>query len=80
VGVTIYELFFRKLPLSFSRAFLIDISASWKTELLLAVDQRQKYGFHLVDDIITIICIKMLKFDQQKRLKLTITKRILVAL
>lgn len=40
VGMTIFELFFRKLPVSFSRAFLTDITASWKTELLLAVDQR----------------------------------------
>jgi hypothetical protein len=47
---------------------------------LLAVDQREKYGLHLVDDIITIICIKMLKFEQEKRMKLTLTKSILIAL
>lgn len=40
VGVTIYELFFRKLPVSFSRIFSVDIAASWRTELLLAVNQR----------------------------------------
>jgi hypothetical protein len=40
VGITIYEIFFRKLPVSFSRAFLVDITSSWKTELLVAVNQR----------------------------------------
>lgn len=40
VGVTIYEVFFRKLPVSFSRAFLVDITSTWKTELLFSVNQR----------------------------------------
>ena len=30
VGLTIYEVFFRKLPISYSRPFFIDISTNWK--------------------------------------------------
>jgi len=66
--------------LSFSRAFLIDISASWKSELLLAIDQREKYGFSLVEDIITIICVKTLKFNQKDRMNLNIIMEMLKVL
>jgi serine/threonine protein kinase len=76
VGITLYELFFRKLPVSYSRPFLTDICLSWKNELILTVNQRQKYGLALVDDIITIICVKMMKLEQEKRMKLPIAKRI----
>ena len=31
VGMTIYEIFFRKLPVSFSKTFLSDIISSWKS-------------------------------------------------
>ena len=80
VGITIYELFFRKMPLSFSRAFYVDIAASWSKELLLAVNQRQKYGLTLVDDIVTVITIKMLKCDQKQRMGLALTLTILETL
>jgi hypothetical protein len=36
----IYEIFFRKLPISFSRIFHLDIASSWKSELLVTVNQR----------------------------------------
>lgn len=75
--MTLYELFFRKLPVSFSRAFMSDITLSWKNELLLAVNQRPKSGLGVVDDVITVICIRMIKFDQQKRMNLTVALRIL---
>lgn len=48
VGVNIYEIFFRKLPMSYSRPFSNDISVNWKHELLMMVNQRQKYGLQLV--------------------------------
>lgn len=75
--MTLYELFFRKLPVSFSRAFISDITLSWKNELLLAVNQRPKYGLAVIDDVITVICIKMIKFDQEKRMNLTTALKIL---
>lgn len=75
--MTLYELFFRKLPVSFSRAFMSDITLSWKNELLLAVNQRPKSGLGVVDDVITVICIRMIKFDQQKRMNLTAALKIL---
>lgn len=56
--------------MSFSKTFLSDITASWKNELLLAVNQRQKYGLAVIDQVITIICVKMIKFDQAERMKL----------
>jgi hypothetical protein len=68
------------LPVSFSRAFLADITSTWKSELLVAVNQREKIGFNLVEDIINIICVKMMKFSQDQRMKLTTTKRILESL
>ena len=69
VGITIFELFFRKLPISYSRAFSLDIAAGWKTDLTIILNQRKKQGLSLVDDIITIICIKMMKIDQKKRMR-----------
>ena len=66
----VYEVFFRKLPLSFSRVFHLDIAASWKSELLLSVNQREKYGLAVVEDIVTILCVKMLKIEQEKRMQL----------
>ena len=77
MGYTIYELFFRKQPLSFSRAFFKDIETSWRKELLLAVNQREKYGLNLVDDIVTVIAIKVLKYEQKQRINLALTFQIL---
>ena len=31
IGINLYEIFFRKLPLSYSRPFQNDIVANWKT-------------------------------------------------
>ena len=45
--------------------------------MLLTVNQRQKFGLVLVEDIITIVCVKMLKLAQNKRMKLTMARRIL---
>jgi hypothetical protein len=45
--------------------------------LLLAINQREKYGYSIVEDIITIICVKTLKFNQKDRMNLTIILEIL---
>ena len=58
----------------------MDITSTWKTELLFSVNQREKIGFTLVEDIISIICIKMMKFSQEQRMNLSSTKRILDSL
>jgi len=60
----IYEIFFRKLPVSFSRVFHLDIAASWKSELLMTANQREKYGLAVVEDVITLLCVKMVKIEQ----------------
>lgn len=58
----------------------MDITSTWKTELLFSVNQREKIGFTLVEDIVSIICIKMMKFSQEQRMNLTSTKCILDSL
>lgn len=68
--MTIYELFFQKHPVSYSRPFYIDICTSWKTEFLNAVNQRSKIGLQLIDDIITILLVKSMKFEQKDRINL----------
>ncbi len=45
--------------------------------MLLAVNQRERYGLALVEEIVTIICIKMIKYEQSKRMDLTTAMQIL---
>ena len=75
--MNIFEIFFRKMPVSYSRPFQTDIVATWKTELMVIVNQRQKYGIPLVEDIITIVCLRLIKYSQEKRMKLQLVRSIL---
>ena len=77
VGFTIYELFQRKIPISYSQQFFGDILSSWKSDLFLALDQREKTGLAYVEDVISLLMTRLVKMKQQERMKLRLVYTIL---
>lgn len=47
---------------------------------MLAVNQRQKIGLTVIDQIITIICVKMIKLEQKERMNLKMAYALLLEL
>lgn len=47
---------------------------------MLAVNQRQKIGLAVIDQIITIICVKMIKLEQKERMNLKMAYALLLEL
>ena len=46
----------------------------------MIVNQRQKYGLYLIEDIITVLCMKLIKYSQEKRMRLNVVKNVLEVL
>lgn len=72
VGLIIYEILFKKNPLSYSRCFAADIHKGWRIpdEFALFPVMHKKHGARVIELIVSILSLNSVCIKQKDRISI----------